>query len=227
MRIVIRGIVQGVGFRPTVYRVAASLGLNGHVLNNGSEVVIEVDGDANEFIAQLKEHLPPLARIDSLDIIDEVAAEPLEKGFRILPSQTGAKGVSIPNDVAICGPCRNEMFDPLEPSISLSIHQLHGLWGAFLHHRRPAIRPRKDLDAVASPCARTAVGSTKERRTGASITRPFPVRCAGRSTILWTGAERGWKANLFPISPLSSMRRHRGEQELGRHAPLLHPRHPP
>jgi hydrogenase maturation protein HypF len=111
MRIVVRGVVQGVGFRPTVYRVATSLGLNGCVLNNGSGVVIEIDGDAQAFVAQLKAHLPPLARIDSIDVVDETVAKAREKGFKILPSQTGEKGVSIPNDVAVCDPCRKEMFD--------------------------------------------------------------------------------------------------------------------
>jgi hydrogenase maturation protein HypF len=111
MRIVIRGVVQGVGFRPTVHRIATSLGLNGSVLNNGSGVVIEIDGDAHAFIEKLKGHLPPLARIDSVEIVDETP-KMQEKGFRILPSRTGLKGVSIPNDVAICDPCRKEMFDP-------------------------------------------------------------------------------------------------------------------
>jgi hydrogenase maturation protein HypF len=111
MRIVIRGVVQGVGFRPTVHRIATSLGLNGSVLNNGSGVVVEIDGDAHAFVEQLKANLPPLARIDSLEI--EVTTHQVQhKGFKILPSQMGVKGVSIPNDVAVCEPCRKEMFDP-------------------------------------------------------------------------------------------------------------------
>ncbi len=112
MRMVIRGIVQGVGFRPTVHRLATSLGLNGYVFNNGSGVIIEIDGDAQEFIEQLKTHLPPLARIDSLEIVSEEAPKAPERGFRILASTKGEKGVSIPNDVAICDPCRKEIFDP-------------------------------------------------------------------------------------------------------------------
>ncbi len=92
--------------------MATSLGLNGYVFNDGSGVVIEIEGDANEFIAQLKAHLPPLSRIDSLEIVDKSVAEAMEKGFKILPSQKGVKGVSVPNDVAICDPCKKEMFDP-------------------------------------------------------------------------------------------------------------------
>jgi len=111
MRIVVRGVVQGVGFRPAVHRIATSLGLNGSVLNNGSGVVIEIDGDIHAFIEQLKASLPPLARIDSLEIQD-LTLPAQEKGFRILPSRKGVKGVSIPNDVAVCDPCLKEMFDP-------------------------------------------------------------------------------------------------------------------
>ena len=46
------------------------MGLNGSVLNNGSDVVIEIDGDAHGFIERLKANLPPLARIDSLEIVE-------------------------------------------------------------------------------------------------------------------------------------------------------------
>ena len=82
MRIVVRGVVQGVGFRPTVHRVATSMGLNGSVLNNGSDVVIEIDGDAHGFIERLKANLPPLARIDSLEIVENRACqEPGERFF--------------------------------------------------------------------------------------------------------------------------------------------------
>ena len=54
MKIVVRGIVQGVGFRPTVHRVATTMGLNGYVQNNGSNVVIEVDREAEEFVKRLR-----------------------------------------------------------------------------------------------------------------------------------------------------------------------------
>ncbi|MBN1109659.1 MAG: acylphosphatase, partial [Methanomassiliicoccales archaeon] len=54
MRITVRGVVQGVGFRPTVHRLAVSMGLHGYVQNNGSNVVIEVDGDGKEFVSRLK-----------------------------------------------------------------------------------------------------------------------------------------------------------------------------
>ena len=54
MKLIFKGIVQGVGFRPTIYRVAKKLGLKGYVLNKGSEVEVVIDRDADEFIEQLK-----------------------------------------------------------------------------------------------------------------------------------------------------------------------------
>ena len=68
-RFTFRGIIQGVGFRPTVYRCALSLGLTGYVQNRRSEVVAEVQGPIERvalFPERLQELLPPAARIDSL-----------------------------------------------------------------------------------------------------------------------------------------------------------------
>lgn len=111
MRIVVHGVVQGVGFRPTVHRLATFMGLSGFVQNNGSNVVIEVDRDAEEFVRRLKENLPVLARIDSIEI-QKVSATGASKDFRIIQSEIGQRGVSIPNDVALCEQCREELLDP-------------------------------------------------------------------------------------------------------------------
>ncbi|HTY47638.1 MAG TPA: carbamoyltransferase HypF [Methanomassiliicoccales archaeon] len=109
MKITIHGTVQGVGFRPTVYRIATSMHLNGYVQNNGSNVVIEVDRDAEEFVARLRAQLPRLARLDSVEIGH--GSNELAKGFRIVHSSSGERGVSIPTDVAQCEECRKEMLD--------------------------------------------------------------------------------------------------------------------
>jgi hydrogenase maturation protein HypF len=112
MRITVRGIVQGVGFRPTVHRVALRLGMHGYVQNNGSNVVIEVDGDADHFISELRRALPPLARLDSVDVCRGLPdGELAGMGFQIIKSSTGQKGVGIPNDTAICENCIKEMSD--------------------------------------------------------------------------------------------------------------------
>lgn len=112
MRIIVRGIVQGVGFRPTVHRVATQLGAHGYVQNNGSNVVIEVDGDADRFVVELRKALPPLARLDSVEISEGMPdAELSSMGFQIVKSSSGQKGVGIPNDTAVCVNCQKEMFD--------------------------------------------------------------------------------------------------------------------
>jgi hydrogenase maturation protein HypF len=109
MKVLVRGVVQGVGFRPTVYRIATSMGLNGWVQNNGADVIIAIDRDAEEFVRRLRAELPPLARLDSVEIVDE---EVVAEGFRIVPSSSGQRGVGIPNDSAICDDCLREMFTP-------------------------------------------------------------------------------------------------------------------
>jgi len=109
MKIIFRGVVQGVGFRPTVYRIAIDMGLNGYVLNKGSEVEVVVDKKEEEFIEELKKELPKIARID--EIIIENYEEKF-KGFKILHSEDGERSFSIPVDTAICNDCLKEIFDP-------------------------------------------------------------------------------------------------------------------
>lgn len=111
MKIVVRGVVQGVGFRPTVHRIATSMGLRGWVQNNGSNVAIMVDRDAEEFVRRLRAELPPLARLESVELI-ETEGKNLGPGFRIIPSSSGQKGVGIPNDAAVCPDCQRELFNP-------------------------------------------------------------------------------------------------------------------
>jgi len=110
MWIAIRGVVQGVGFRPTVYRIATSMGLNGWVQNNGADVLIAIDRDADKFINRLQSELPPLARIDSIQVTD--GDDAIKKGFHIIPSSSGEHGVGIPNDSAVCDDCLREMSTP-------------------------------------------------------------------------------------------------------------------
>jgi hydrogenase maturation protein HypF len=110
MKIVFYGLVQGVGFRPAVYRVAKSLDLKGYIRNNGSNVEVVVDKDHEKFVEKLKEELPPLARITSTEYHDL----PLEKqydDFSIVLSEDGERSSVIPSDTAICDDCISELFD--------------------------------------------------------------------------------------------------------------------
>ncbi len=106
-----RGVVQGVGFRPTAYGLATRLGLSGFVLNDPEGVLIEIEGaGAEQFVHALRLEPPPLARIDSLD----VAELPLQggEGFVIAASGAGRSQTRIGADVAVCEECLTELFDP-------------------------------------------------------------------------------------------------------------------
>ncbi len=112
VRIFIYGTVQGVGFRPTVHRVATRMGLHGHVRNNGANVEVCIPGgekEAKAFLDALKEELPPLAEITSYDM-DET--QPERDAFVILASSEGPRLSIIPPDTAICPACMAEFGDP-------------------------------------------------------------------------------------------------------------------
>jgi hydrogenase maturation protein HypF len=107
-RIAVKGIVQGVGFRPFVYARACALGISGTVKNLGSEVEIFARGDRfDEFVAEVSRG-PPLSRIDSVVFSDTDRQIP--EGFFILPSSTGSFSGMIPPDIAICNDCISDIF---------------------------------------------------------------------------------------------------------------------
>jgi len=113
-RLEIAGRVQGVGFRPFVFRLAGELGLCGFVGNNERGVFIEAEGPGRalgSFAARLRDELPPLARISSLDIRDLPTRG--DQTFRIAPSEAGAdQQAEITPDAATCADCLAEMNDP-------------------------------------------------------------------------------------------------------------------
>jgi hydrogenase maturation protein HypF len=111
-KILTQGIVQGVGFRPYVYRLATSLGLKGYVRNLGNVVEIILEGDKIElFIGRLQNELPPIARIDSIKVID--IDESNYDDFKIIESSDSYSGLSvIPPDIAICDSCLEEIRNP-------------------------------------------------------------------------------------------------------------------
>ena len=112
LQIIITGQVQGVGFRPYVYRVAKKLELTGWVQNNGKGVVIEVQGrKAPIFIGDLTANLPPLAKIETLES-QKITYQPTEQEFVIAASQISEGNAKISPDVSICNDCLSELFDP-------------------------------------------------------------------------------------------------------------------
>ena len=113
-KILTQGIVQGVGFRPYVYRLATSLDLNGYVRNLGNVVEIILEGSEIElFIKRLQNELPPIARIDSIEVLD--IDESNFTDFKIIESSDSYSGVSvIPPDIAICDSCLDEIRNPAD-----------------------------------------------------------------------------------------------------------------
>jgi len=117
-RFSITGVVQGVGFRPFVWRRATRLGLAGFVENTPAGVVVEVQGPAEalaEFATGLAAAAPPLATVETITVTDRppVAVEP--RGFRILASTAGGDGRPVvPADIATCSACLLELGDPAD-----------------------------------------------------------------------------------------------------------------
>jgi hydrogenase maturation protein HypF len=110
----ITGIVQGVGFRPFVYRIAHELNLTGWVRNTPAGVEIEVQGAAErctDFAEALQNRLPPLAVVTSQTSSHIIAIDG-EHSFTILPSGTGTAEIQIAPDTALCSDCLREMNDP-------------------------------------------------------------------------------------------------------------------
>jgi hydrogenase maturation protein HypF len=108
------GIVQGVGFRPTVYRLAKVFGLKGDVCNDGEGVLIRVSGSEEEiaeFVNQLYQECPPLARINEV-IRSPYLGEFDFNDFVISRSVNSVVKTEISPDAAICPQCQREIFDP-------------------------------------------------------------------------------------------------------------------
>lgn len=110
----VRGLVQGVGFRPRVWHLARDCGLVGEVSNDGDGVLIRAWGEPlalDHFIQRLRADAPPLSRIDAIE------CRPLDGGhdaddFRIIASGTGEPRTSVAADAAPCGLCCEETSDP-------------------------------------------------------------------------------------------------------------------
>ncbi len=118
--ILVRGIVQGVGFRPFVYTQANRLDLRGRVRNNTTGVLIELEGkhgDIEQFVSDLKAKAPPLSAIESVECNHYLA--PVDySDFVILESahelENDEQFVPVSADVATCADCLRELFDPAD-----------------------------------------------------------------------------------------------------------------
>jgi hydrogenase maturation protein HypF len=115
-RVVVQGIVQGVGFRPYVFRLATTLALAGFVRNDGRGVTIEVEGEepcVHQFLARLAADAPPLAMVEQVAISDLPPRG--DTRFTIVQSEhSGEAATLISPDVATCAQCLAELFDPAD-----------------------------------------------------------------------------------------------------------------
>jgi hydrogenase maturation protein HypF len=113
-RIEVRGTVQGVGFRPWIYRLARDEGIAGRVRNDGLGVTIEASGRPealDRFVRRIRSEAPPAAAVRAV-LVESVAAERVA-GFEIASSEGGeGRRVSIPPDLATCPECLAEVLDP-------------------------------------------------------------------------------------------------------------------
>ncbi len=116
LRVVVRGVVQGVGFRPFAYTTAAELGLSGTVRNDSSGAVIEVEGDTgalDTFLRRLHDQPPPLAVVESVE--SESIPAVGGTGFAIADTSRSGGGRTLASpDVAVCDPCAAELADPAD-----------------------------------------------------------------------------------------------------------------
>jgi hydrogenase maturation protein HypF len=112
----VRGVVQGVGFRPFVYRLALEENLSGSIGNDTDGVTIALEGAPERldiFFRRLRQEKPPLARIDAVEV--SVTAPRGETGFRIVTSAVlGQVATGIPADAATCDDCLRELLDPAD-----------------------------------------------------------------------------------------------------------------
>ena len=218
-RIEVRGTVQGVGFRPWVYRLAREEGIRGRVRNDGAGVTIEAFGSPSalsSFVKRLGTEAPPAARV--LELRERgIGVEPVPD-FAIAESRgDGARRVSIPPELATCPDCLAEIFDPADRRYLYPFINCTNCGPRYTIVRdSPTTGPRPRWRR--SPCAPPAGASTTTRSTGASTPSPTPARRAARACGCWAAAAddegpfvRGGRRDAIPeaaraLSPGGSSR---------------------
>jgi len=184
------GAVQGVGFRPTVYRLATELGLAGWVANDARGAVLEVEGPdeaVDRFEHSLREQLPPLARLDGLT--RETVPVTGDTGFVVRASEPGPRaGALVPPDAALCADCRGEMEDPSDRRARYPFTTCTNCGPRFsLVHRLPYDRHQTSMACfpLCPECA-TEYADPADRRFHAE-----PVCCPRCGPRLWLAGPEG------------------------------------
>ena len=192
------GLVQGVGFRPYVHRLASELGLAGHVGNDTEGVFIEVEGPGprHRRVRGPSGHRcpgPGPGRRRGGRAPSRRRATPAS---RIVESHArGAVRTFVSPDIATCADCLAELFDPADRRFRYPFINCTNCGPRFTITLSPALRPAATRPWRTSPCARPARRSTTTRPTGASTPSRWPVPTAGRACGSSAPARRaGWRA---------------------------------
>lgn len=190
-RLTVTGVVQGVGFRPFVHRIASELDLAGFVGNDSGAVFVEVQGPLarlNEFGRRLRAEAPPLARISMVHVADVDTIHGAD--FCIVESQAAAGATTpIPPDIAVCDDCLAELFDPRDQRYRHPFISCTNCGPRFtIICALPYDRPSTTMSTFAM-CARCAAEyrDPADRRFHAQ-----PIACPNCGPSLWfsSGAER-------------------------------------
>jgi hydrogenase maturation protein HypF len=199
----VRGIVQGVGFRPFVFQLAERHGLVGWVRNTSRQVEIEVAGSEEalgNFLRELRERAPPLACIDTIET--ETLRPAGHTRFEILESQLDEGWQSIPPDTATCDACLAETFDPSE--------RRHGYPFTNCTHCGPRFTIIEELPydrnrttmrcfALCKACRRE-YEDPRDRRFHAQ-----PVACPACGPAVWLQRPDGCRVDGDPIEVCASL----------------------
>jgi hydrogenase maturation protein HypF len=191
-RFTVTGVVQGVGFRPFVHRIAGELGLAGFVGNDSGAVFLEVQGErarVAEFGRRLRAQAPPLARIAAVSVTDLAPDTTYGREFRIVASRmiAGAK-TPIPPDIAVCDDCVAELFDPCNRRYRHPFVTCTNCGPRFTIIRElPYDRPATTMSAFPM-CARCAAeySDPADRRFHAQ-----PIACPECGPSLWFWSQAG------------------------------------
>jgi hydrogenase maturation protein HypF len=191
LHILVGGQVQGVGFRPFVYRLAGQLNLTGWVVNDARGVTIEVQGlpaDVELFPRRLQAELPPLARIARCDVA-EMETVAGEKAFDIRPSEGGELAdAQVTVDTAVCDDCLREMRDPADPRYRYAFINCTNCGPRYtIVNRIPYDRPNTTMaDFAMCPLCAAEYADPSNRRFHAQ-----PIACPACGPGVWLADSAG------------------------------------
>lgn len=194
-RLTVRGVVQGIGFRPFVYRLAQRLGLTGWVRNTAAGVEIEIEGPRKvlaHFVQCLPREAPVSACLVNVDVTETIPLGNL--GFSILPSKSGEESTLIPPDLATCPFCLTEIFCPQDRRFRYPFANCTHCGPRFTIIRALPYERSATTMATFSLCPTCAAeyGNPADRRFHAE-----PVACPTCGPQVWLEVENEAYSNLF------------------------------